>query len=72
MKSTAIARWWCAISVSQRLCVCGWKPPKNVRIAVPAPSDVPKMCPAVSGFCAYTAHCPVKNGASPAGCGKVV
>ena len=72
INTTAIARWWCAISVNQRLSVCGWNPPKKVRIAVPAPSGVPKMWFAVSGFCAYTAHCPEKNGASPAGCGNVV
>ena len=70
-KHTPIAKWWCAISVNHNACVCGWKPPRKVKIAVPAPSDVPKMWLPVSGLAAYAPQLPVKNGVRPSGCGAL-
>jgi len=60
------------MSLNHKDCVCGWKPPKNVKIAVPAPSLVLNACVALSGFSAYTVQFPVKNGVNHAGCGGVV
>jgi len=31
MKRTASAKWWCAVSLSQRLPVIGFKPPLKVK-----------------------------------------
>ena len=36
-KINAIAKWWWAILVSHKLCVCGWNPPRRVRMVVLAP-----------------------------------
>jgi hypothetical protein len=44
----------------------------KVKIAVPAPSLVPKICVLKSGFSAYFDHEPLKNGAKPSGCGNDV
>jgi hypothetical protein len=57
------------MSDNHKLCVCGWKPPKNVKIAVPEPWLELKTCEPVSGF---QQAVPVKKGVSPCGWGKVV
>ena len=41
-------------------------------MAVPEPSAVPKIWLPVSGFSAYAAQFPVKNGVKPCGCGNTV
>ena len=60
------------MSLNHNACVFGLNPPTNVKIAVPAPSLVPKICVLKSGFSAYFDHEPLKNGVSPSGCGNVV